>query len=225
MHQDRGSVNDARRLAETLLRGRDVLALGAYVHVKGGVRSTTHRYPESTRMLARMVGKVFPRDFFCAMQLQRTHSQGPHKDRQNAHFPTLLLNLSPGALGGTWVEDQRGQEWVRCMDGTLRRGSPYRFSGRSLWHMAAPTTEECLVLLAWVPAGWSCVGTSELANLPPDMAAEERSRLSEWSTKALVQRSLVDVVQPKRHLWGLGPWGSATTACATSCTACLHVFR
>ena len=82
------------------------------MHVRGGVRNTTYRYPESSRLFTQVIRDAFPRDFFLTVQLQRTRNQQPHKDRQNAYLPTLLLNLSPGARGGTCIEDPQGHEWV-----------------------------------------------------------------------------------------------------------------
>ena len=173
---------------------------------------------------------MFPRDHFLTMQLQRSRAQDPHKDRQNAHFPTLLLNLSPEAPAGTWIEDPQGREAVLCSDGETRlgttlRGVAYRFSARSHWRGAAATPQERLVLLAWVPAGWTltCLGNLEIDRLCrlgfrlPDRASEERCRMSEWSARTTIQRSLEEVVQAERR-WDAGVLRHQVSGCAA-----LHV--
>ena len=198
------------------------------MHVKGGLRLATDKFPDSVRMLSRCLAKMFPRDYFLTMQLQRSRTQDPHKDRQNAHFPTLLLNLSPEAPGGTWIEDPRGHEPARCSDGKTRRGTTlrgaaYRFSARSHWHGAAAMPQERLVLLAWVPAGWTCLGNLEISRLCrlgfrlPDRASEERCRMSEWSARTTIQRSLEEVVQVEKR-WGAGALRHQVNGCSA-----LHV--
>ena len=222
------SLAEVSRLARLLLRDKDTLTFGAFVHVKGGLRLATNRFPDSVRILSRCLAKMFPRDHFLTMQLQRSRAQDPHKDRQNAHFPTLLLNLSPEAPGGTWIEDPQGREAVLCSDGETRlgttlRGVAYRFSARSHWHGAAATPQERLVLLAWVPAGWTCLGNLEIDRLCrlgfrlPDRASEERCRMSEWSARTMVQRSLEEVVQSVRR-WDAGVLQHQVSSCAA-----LHV--
>ena len=143
-------------------------------------------------------------------------------------FPTLLLNLSPEAPGGTWIEDPRGHEPARCSDGKTRRGTTlrgaaYRFSARSHWHGAAAMPQERLVLLAWVPAGWTCLGNLEISRLCrlgfrlPDRASEERCRMSEWSARTTIQRSLEEVVQVEKR-WGAGALRHQVNGCSA-----LHV--
>ncbi|CAE7541041.1 pol, partial [Symbiodinium microadriaticum] len=93
------------------------VALGAFVRVKAGVRVLSRMYPETTKLLTAFLASEFPGDFFLAIQVQVDVDKPPHKDVRNTSMPTLLVNLSEGAPGGTWVEAPNGDEVVRCPDG------------------------------------------------------------------------------------------------------------
>ena len=99
------------------------VALGAFVRVKAGVRVLSRMYPETTKLLTAFLASEFPGDFFLAIQVQVDVDKPPHKDVRNTSMPTLLVNLSEGAPGGTWVEAPNGDEVVRCPDGVSRPGT------------------------------------------------------------------------------------------------------
>ena len=222
---------EIRRHAAALLQGRDSICMGAYVHVKSGVRGYTQDYENEVKMFTAFIRSHFPQDPFLTIQLQRSCPQWPHKDNQNSYFPTLLCNLSPGAPGGTWIEHSEGSRWVCCEDRVLRRGTvmtglAYRFSARTLWHMAILDAQERIVLLAWVPSGWASMLNRDLQVLAtygfvlPDRAAEERCRLSTWGPEVAVQRSLHDSWATKAERWPAG-WlvhdsGSSVHICLSS---------
>ena len=91
----------------------------------------------------------------------------PHKDVRNTSMPTLLVNLSKGAPGGTWVEAPDGNEMVRCPDGvsrlgTVLRGHRYRLHARTLWHASVLEGSPRVLLLGWVPAGWNKLSAEDV---------------------------------------------------------------
>ena len=96
----------------------------------------------------------------------------------------------------------------------MLRGQYYRFSARTLWHAAIPDVRDRLVLVGWVPAGWTNLGTTHVQELRvlgfsfPDLASDERSQLSLWSTRAVVQKSIVESLRlcqaTARTQWATG---------------------
>ena len=71
------SLAEVGRLARLLLRDKDTLTFGAFVHVKGGLRLATNRFPDSVRILSRCLAEMFPRDYFLTMQPQRSRARPP----------------------------------------------------------------------------------------------------------------------------------------------------
>ena len=158
-------------------------------------------------------------DPFLALEVKWSRDTSVHKDSQNSHCATLLCNLSEGAPGGTWIENAAGNVWMQCPDdrtrcGSVLRGQYYRFSARTLWHAAIPDVRDRLVLVGWVPAGWTNLGTTHVQELRvlgfsfPDLASDERSQLSLWSTRAVVQKSIVESLRlcqaTARTQWATG---------------------
>ncbi|CAE7870840.1 unnamed protein product [Symbiodinium microadriaticum] len=122
----------------------------------------------------------------------------PHKDVQNTYLPSLVCNLSPGAPGGTWVEDSQGTHLKSCSDGEVRRGrivqgDSYRISARKYWHAAVLEGDARIMLIAWVPAGWKHLVPADVESLKgagftfPNELEENRAELSDWKGEGLVQ--------------------------------------
>ena len=109
-HLDHGCVNriTVAQVATRLLADQDSVTLGAYVHVKTGVRPATRRIPETVKLLTAYVRQCFPTDPFLALEVKWSREARVHKDSQNSHCATLLCNLSEGSPGGTWIEDAAG---------------------------------------------------------------------------------------------------------------------
>ncbi|CAE7787727.1 ebh [Symbiodinium sp. CCMP2456] len=159
---------DVLRVAEAILEevSSDFFTCGAFVRVKAGLRTNTARYPWTCKLLARFLAEEFPGDSFLTMRLQKNVMTQPHKDSQNTFLPSLLCNLSPGAPGGTWVEDVQGTTWMPCPDGVDRpgrvlQGRKYRLSARQLWHANVPHAEDRMLLIGWVPAGWTSLAEED----------------------------------------------------------------
>ena len=92
---------------------------------------------------------------------------------------------------------------MRCTDGATRlghvlTGHRYRISASRLWHATVPSTEERILLLGWVPAGWNHLEDTARATLtclgfvePPNVEGPPPS-LTLWRGSAEVQRRLED---------------------------------
>jgi len=184
---------DVLRVAEAILEevNSDLFTCGAFVRVKAGLRTNTTKYPHTCKLLTRFLAEEFPGDSFLTLRLQKNVRTHPHKDSQNTFLPSLLCNLSPGAPGGTWVEDGQGTTWMTCPDGIGRsgrvlQGRKYRLSARQLWHACVPHAEDRVLLIGWVPAGWMSLANEDTRTLKsmgyiwPSQASEARGRLSVW---------------------------------------------
>ena len=193
------------------------VTFGAYVRVKAGIRSSTYQYPESTKLLTAFLADEFAEDAFLTIQIQRDVERTPHKDPRNSSHPTLLLNLSPGAPGGTWIESPRGTLALKCGDGIVRTGQVltghrYRISASRLWHATVPSTEERILLLGWVPAGWQHLEDTARSTLEclgfamPLTFQRPPPSLTLWRGSAEVQKRLEDfgIRQQTCHQWGHG---------------------
>ena len=190
------------QVASLLLDQLDGLfATGAYVRVKAGIRALTHEYPEATKLLTQHLSQEFAGDAFLTVQLQRNKCMDPHKDTRNSALPTLFCNLSPGAPGGTWVEDTAGDVMRLCPDGIRRpgrilEGKRYRLSARLLWHATAPADQDRILLLGWVPAGWRNISQEDLNSLKmlgfnaPTEGQDARGHLSLWKGSTEIQKDL-----------------------------------
>ena len=67
------------------------------------------------------------------------------------------------------------------------------------------------MLIAWIPAGWSSIPSSDVSFLRhlgfslPTQEREERCALSEWKKRGLVQQQLQGVIRPRiRGVWPSG---------------------
>ena len=223
---DHGEVGrpEALRVCETLIQVLgSPFSFGAYVRVQGGVRKHTREFPEAARLLASFLAQEFPGEDFLTLQVERNKPATPHKDLQNSFFPSLLCNLTPGAPGGTWVEDPDGDQLRHCSDGTVRRGrmlrgNRYRLSARVLWHAAEELGPDSnrVVLIGWIPAGWSCISDQDSAYLRylgfrfPEQDREARCALSEWKDRGLVQQKLTTRTRPGPVARGTWPSGILT---------------
>ena len=137
------------------------------MRVKAGVRVLSRTYPETTKLLTAFLASEFPGDSFLTIQVQVDVDKPPHKDVRNTPMPTLLVNLSEGAPGGTWVEAPDGKEVIRCPDGVSRRGTTlrghrYRLQARTLWHASVLDGSPRVLLLGWVPAGWNKLNAEDI---------------------------------------------------------------
>ena len=180
------------------------LRLGLYVRVQTGISSLTRQFPETTKALTTFLAQEFPGDPFLAIQIQLNREVPPHKDVRNAPLPTLLVNLSEGHPGGTWMQDPMGTVLKTCADGVARlgrvvTGRRYRISARQLWHSSVGSTQDRLLLLGYVPAGWNNASAEDKQALrclnfclPRDLA-DARSTMTIWRGDAItVQKSLED---------------------------------
>ncbi|CAE7911728.1 unnamed protein product [Symbiodinium necroappetens] len=200
----KGRYPEVHQVAQALLQDHQgPVTFGAYVRVKSGIRSQTYQYPETFKLFTAFLADEFAGDAFLTIQIQRDVEKAPHKDHRNSSHPTLILNLSQGAPGGTWVESPQGTMAMRCADGAMRMGHVltghrYRISASRLWHATVPSTEERILLLGWVPAGWHNLEDTARATLaclgfvkPPNLEGPPTS-LTLWRGSAEVQRRLED---------------------------------
>ena len=218
LHHGEPGYPEVLRVARALLRDQEgPVTFGAYVRVKAGIRSLTYQYPESTKLLTAFLAEEFAGDAFMTIQIQRDVERTPHKDPRNSSHPTLLLNLSQGAPGGTWIESPRGTLALKCMDGIVRKGQVltghrYRISASRLWHATVPSTEERILLLGWVPAGWYHLEDAARSTLEclgfamPQTLEGPPPSLTLWRGSAEVQKRLEDfgIRQQTCPQWGHG---------------------
>ncbi|CAE7736195.1 pol [Symbiodinium necroappetens] len=139
------------------------VALGAFVRVKAGVRVLSRTYPETTKLLTAFLASEFPGDFFLAIQVQVDVDKPPHKDVRNTSMPTLLVNLSKGASGGTWVEAPNGDEVVRCPGWNKLSAEDivpgdYRKASESMAFTQATVMEQAEAMWQATPLTWTYVG-------------------------------------------------------------------
>ncbi|CAE7755680.1 unnamed protein product [Symbiodinium necroappetens] len=212
-------------IAQRLLHVRNPATLGAYVRVQAALYPVTQECPDVVRLLVAHVNSAFEGAPFLAIRVQTSGSEGPHKDGQNSHLPSLVCNLSPGTPGGTWTEDPDGKLFMRCPDGVMRlgrllMGTHYRLSARTLWHAAIPCElRQRLMLIAWVPAGWINLRENDLHTLQgygfsvPTAAQEERSALSVWRGHGSVQSSLDEALRLPALTWSSGKLKHASSVC------------
>ena len=212
-------------IAQRLLNVRNPATLGAYVRVQASLYSLTQECPDVVRLLAAHVNSAFDGAPFLAIRVQITGGEGPHKDGQNSHLPSLVCNLSPGAPGGTWTEDPCGKLFMRCPDGMMRpgrllTGAHYRLSARTLWHAAIPSdVQQRLMLIAWVPAGWTNLHENDVTTLRqygfavPTTDQEERSALSVWRGQGTVQSSLDEALRRPVLAWSSGRLKHTSSVC------------
>ena len=143
----------------------------------------------------------------------------PHRDARNAAFPTLIVNLSEGHPGGTWIEDPRGSISMACSEGLTRQGRiitgrRYRISARQLRHSSVKAAQDRLLLLGYVPAGWSHSTQEDRCALQclnfcaPIQHAEARSAMTLWrGVSSSTQTSLEAFgVRSSRALGGDRQW-------------------
>ncbi|OLP91304.1 hypothetical protein AK812_SmicGene27013 [Symbiodinium microadriaticum] len=201
LDQDRLALQDLRPLASSMMELRSSFTFGAYVRVKTGAHSETKDFPQLVSVFTRYIRQQFPDAPFLTFRLQMNEGASPHKDAQNTYLPSLVCNLSPGAPGGTWVEDSQGAHLKGCSDGEVRRGrivqgESYRISARKYWHAAVLEGEARIVLIAWVPAGWRHLVPADVEWLKgvgfmlPTETAEDRAELSDWKGAGLVQSDI-----------------------------------
>ena len=151
------------------------------------------------------------------IRLQMNEGTVPHKDVQNTYLPSLVCNLSPGAPGGTWVEDSQGTHLKSCSDGEVRRGrivqgDSYRISARKYWHAAVLEGDARIMLIAWVPAGWKHLVPADVESLKgagftfPNELEENRAELSDWKGEGLVQADIRTTLLrcPRHAIWRAG---------------------
>ena len=217
LDQDRLALQDLCPLATSMMELRSSFTFGAYVRVKIGVHSETKDYPQLAAVFTRYIKRCFPDASFLTFRLQMNEGTVPHKDVQNTYLPSLVCNLSPGAPGGTWVEDSRGTHFKNCSDGEVRRGrivqgDSYRISARKYWHAAVLEGDARIMLIAWVPAGWRHLAPADVASLKgagftfPDISDEDRAELSDWRGEGLVQSDIRTALlrSPGHGIWGAG---------------------
>ncbi|CAE7852531.1 unnamed protein product [Symbiodinium necroappetens] len=220
---DRVTLQDLRQLASSMMELRSSFTFGAYVRVKTGVHSETKDFPQLVSVFTRYIRQQFPDAPFLTFRLQMNEGTSPHKDAQNTYLPSLICNLSPGAPGGTWVEDSRGTHLKSCSDGEVRRGcviqgESYRISARKYWHAAVLDDDARIVLIGWVPAGWKHLAPADVNWLKgvgfvlPTETAEDRAELSDWRGVGLVQSGICETLL-KRSVWKAGMLRQSPPVC------------
>ena len=223
LDQDRVTLQDLRQLASSMMELRSSFTFGAYVRVKTGVHSETKDFPQLVSVFTRYIRQQFPDAPFLTFRLQMNEGTSPHKDAQNTYLPSLICNLSPGAPGGTWVEDSRGTHLKSCSDGEVRRGcviqgESYRISARKYWHAAVLDDDARIVLIGWVPAGWKHLAPADVNWLKgvgfvfPTETAEDRAELSDWRGVGLVQSGIRETLL-KRSVWKAGMLRQSPPVC------------
>ena len=217
LDQDRLALQDLRPLVNSMMGLRSSFTFGAYVRVKTGVHSETKDYPQLAGVFTQYLKRRFPDAPFLTIRLQMNEGTVPHKDVQNTYLPSLVCNLSPGAPGGTWVEDSRGTHLKSCSDGEVRRGrivqgDSYRISARKYWHAAVLEGDARIMLIAWVPAGWKHLVSADVESLKgagftfPNELEEDRAELSDWRGEGLVQSDIRTTLLrcPRHAIWRAG---------------------
>ena len=176
------------------------LRLGLYVRVGCGLHEFTRQLRNHTELFTALLRERFPQSPFLTIALLHDPNFGIHQDIQNAWLPNLVVELRASHGGGTWVENEEGTVALEDSNGSLRWGSiltgAYKLSARALPHCSIRGTSPRTVLVGWTSAGWKAASPQllrelqEMGFVPPTQAQCDRARLSRWSGKRTVQKTL-----------------------------------
>ncbi|CAE7365725.1 pol [Symbiodinium microadriaticum] len=115
--------------------GGHALTFGAFSRVTTSLRTTSRRYPMTTRVLTKYMSSIRNDLPFTAITVHRNVRHAPHVDSRNSVIPSFVVALTTGYTGGDlWLADPNGDVAIphrgrmtpgRCFD--IRVSERFRY--------------------------------------------------------------------------------------------------
>ena len=185
--------------------GGHALTFGAFSRVTTSLRTTSRRYPMTTRVLTKYMSSIRNDLPFTAITVHRNVRHAPHVDSRNSVIPSFVVALTTGYTGGDlWLADPNGDVAIphrgrmtpgRCFDIRVS----VAFSANAVLHTVMPWQGERVSVVAYCVSSpcSKVVGSlfSVLMGLGfrlPLHDVEERFRYEKWGARVYRQLRFVD---------------------------------